>query len=180
MSAATLRRVRPRDQIMAWARRQRHQPLSAEQAAALDRTYPGWRHSKDEIWYARLEALEAFVRSTGRYPSQRAADPDERLIGVWLKNNRTGGIQSTPERRAVIDSRLPGWNPTREDAWATRLDEVAALVAGLGRLPRRSGSLEERTARRWLDRQVNESPDRHEAIRARIPDWSTTGRAMAA
>lgn len=170
-STIVYRRVRPRDQIMAWARRQRHAPLSDEQSAALDVVYPSWRHAKEELWHARLDAVAAFVAACGRYPSQRAADPAEKRLGVWLKNNRTGGIQSTPERRAVIDTRLTGWNLTRDDVWMARLEETAARVAGLGRLPRRAGSPAESTARRWLDRQVNESPARLQALDDRLPGW---------
>jgi hypothetical protein len=156
---------------MAWARRQRSALLSPEQAAALDAVYPSWRHSKDEVWQARLLAVESFFKMNGRYPSQRAADAEEKLIGMWLKNNRFGGIQSTPERRAIIDSRLPDWNPSRDDVWASRLEEVVTLVGILGRLPRMSDSPEERRARKWLNHQANGPVDRLRAIDSRIPGW---------
>lgn len=175
LSAA--RTGRPRDQVMAWARRQRNVPLSPEQSAALDAVYPSWRHSKDEIWQDRLLAVAAFFKAHGRYPSQRAADAEEKLIGMWLKNNRSGGTQSTPERRAVIDARLTGWNPTRDDVWTARLEEVAALVSTLGRLPLMSGPLEERSARKWLNRQADGAEDRLRAVDYLIPGWRS-GRSQ--
>jgi hypothetical protein len=156
---------------MAWARRQRHALLSAEQEAALDLVYPSWRHSKDEVWYARLLTVEAFFNAQGRYPSQRATDPEEKVMGLWLKNNKTGGPQSTEHRRAIIDSRLTGWNVSRNDAWAARLEEVSDLVGALGRLPLMSGSQEERRARKWLNHQAHSSADRLRVIDDRLPGW---------
>lgn len=173
------RRTRPRDQQMAWARRQRGVHLSALQSDALDSVFPSWRHSHDGIWCARLDAVEAFFKDTGHYPSQRASDPEERTIGMWLKNNRLGGVQSSPERRAIIDLRLPGWNPSADEVWAARLDEAVSLVAGLGRMPRSSGSPAERRVRRWLETQAASagagSDSRRQTLDDRLSGWRGTG-----
>jgi hypothetical protein len=181
MSAATLPRTRNKDQILAWANRQKYAPLSAAQVTALDSIYPGWRATHNGNWYTRLEAVEAFFAAHGRFPRAKAEDADEKSVGIWLATQRQRVGNMSPERRQVIDERLPGWcltlaGQTRDTRWEASLRALIQFHAEEGRLPiQKAVNPAEAKLAAWLATQrkniASISGQRSKALDDGLPSW---------
>ena len=89
--------------------------LSPERKALLDEKVPGWDESFDDRFEANVDATAAFCAEHGCRPSRKAESLDEKRLGVWLNRQRvtkTKGALS-PERKALLDAKLPGWDAPR-------------------------------------------------------------------
>jgi uncharacterized protein CbrC (UPF0167 family) len=175
MSVATLPRTRNKDQVLAWANRQKNAPLSTAQAAAMDSVYPEWRKTINGVWFTNLEAVEAFVAAHGFFPRAGVKDPAEKAIGIWLATQRYRVNLLSADRIKLLEERLPGWNKSKEEAWNERLDEVCAIVAALGRLPKYTEKdPEAKKAQAWI-RNHRAHPDtdwRVITLNERLPGWN--------
>lgn len=58
---------------------------------------------RSQQWHKRLAELEAFVQENGHLPRRS----ENWALYSWLHRQRTG---ATPERRAELDRRVPGWD----------------------------------------------------------------------
>ncbi len=101
-----------------WLSNQRHKAkrgeLDPRREAALDRHLPGWRGRglRDATWLANADALGAFHRERGRWPSGSSKDEAERKLGIWLSNRRQDARTGTgwsEERAGYLDQVAPGW-----------------------------------------------------------------------
>lgn len=130
---------KPTDQvgIGRWLGNQRRRG-SAQNRRALDERVPGGCGTNDstggqvtESFLARVDSLEAYVAEHGRLPARRTPGG----LPEWLLYRRR---LASPEQRAVLDARVPGWD---ELAYVIvpaeqRLEQMRVFVAEHGRLPR--------------------------------------------
>jgi hypothetical protein len=68
-------------------------------------------------WLARLEEIEAFIAEHGRKPKNTAEPSQERNLSMWLRDQKATRTLA-PERRLILDARLPGWD--KREAAAVR------------------------------------------------------------
>lgn len=183
MTAATPPRTRDRQQLLAWANRQKKAPLSTAQVTAMDSIYPAWRQTLNGSWFSSLEKVEAFYTENHRFPRAASKEPTERRLGTWLATQRFRCEQMTDERRKVIDERLPGWNTGRkrvplESQWNQRLDALVEFIADHGRTPTaKEKDRASRTIGTWLatQRHVAHMADhRREQLDMKVPGWNRT------
>lgn len=178
MSVATLPRTRKREHTLAWVNRQKYIPQSTVQAAALDSVYPDWRKTLNGAWFTSLEEAEAFVKARGFFPRAKAQDLAEKTLGIWLATQRYRAGLLSPDRLDLLNSRLPGWNKSKDEAWNERLDEVCAIAARLGRIPGVTDKdAEVRRAGVWL-RKYAKSPlgdPQVVVLNDRLPGWNDSG-----
>lgn len=91
--------------------------MSAVKVILLD-DLRGWeldapRQRRDDHWRKMLEAVSAFVASTGRMPRYKTYDSeDERLLGMWLHRQHQGHSEGSLKqwRLTALDDALPGWH----------------------------------------------------------------------
>jgi hypothetical protein len=179
MGTETPPRTRDRQQLIAWASRQKKAPLSAAQATAMDSVYPAWRQTLNGAWFTKLEAVEAFFAADGRFPRAASAEPSEKRIGIWLAAQRAKSELLSAERRKLIDERLPGWNISLHDSrWNQRLDALVEFIAGHDRTPTaKENDKASRTIGVWLNtqRHASDMPDhRKEQLDVKVPGWNRT------
>jgi hypothetical protein len=109
-------------------------------------------------WDEVLNDYVLFVQERSRIPSQYAADPRERALSSWLKNQKAS-LRSgllLQKRAAKLDQMLPGWSsPHRlRPSWDDMLARAVEFEAERGRRPSvLSSDRDERTLATWLDRQ---------------------------
>jgi len=73
------------------------------------------RTPSDQQWLLHAEAVKAHFERVGRYPAYESEAVDGVRLGVWLNNMRsmargTQRRQLADDRRAWLDSNLPGWD----------------------------------------------------------------------
>jgi hypothetical protein len=89
-----------------------------EFAAYLDETIPGWLgdgRTRDQVWQDTAEEVTAFVAEHDRWPDTQRDRPEEHPKRHWLMYQRSAArgvaaIGLSPERRAYLDEKLPGWD----------------------------------------------------------------------
>ncbi len=85
-------------------------------------------------WLTRALAVVAFREQARRWPRSEAADAAERVLGVWIHNQRGALRRGSPwlddERIRFLDARLAGWRGTPRSAVHA---EAAASVEGSAR-----------------------------------------------
>jgi hypothetical protein len=93
-------------------------------------------------WMANVDAVSAFRRAHGRYPTTRDSDPAHRKLARWLSlqrhDNRAGVL---PEDRRQILGCLPGWDSNQRaelhaERWEIRFEQLRTFRAAEGRWPR--------------------------------------------
>lgn len=140
-------------------------------------------------WQRRLDEIVVFIRRTGRYPTQRSADKQERSLGYWLADQRAKERAGTlsPERVAALDI-LGQWRRSAKAAgerglWDRRCGEVAQFIHKNSHRPRyKDGSAHEKVLATWLAAQrvaLNEgrlSVERSSALRRAFPGWDANCR----
>lgn len=176
MSTATIPRTRSKDQILAWAHRQKSAPLSAAQAAAMDSVYPEWRKTRNGAWFTKLEGVASFVASTGSFPRSNTKDEEEASLGIWLSTQRFRADKLSRDRSKVLDDRLPGWREPGLKSWEDRLEETSRIVAQMGRLPKSTDTGGSLSAYGWLRKHLNCPPHdpRRNVLDTRFPGWDKT------
>lgn len=68
--------------------------------------------SRETAWYRNADALGAFLRKHGRWPSKSGAN-EERRLGSWLHNRRQDARTReglSRDRLAYLDRVAPNWN----------------------------------------------------------------------
>lgn len=121
--------------------------LSAERRAVLDASVPGWRRSRNERWADALKQAAA------------ATTPVSGPVKVWLKTQRRAAASGTlaPERRAVLDARVPGWDRpsvSTQSLWQCRAEDLANFADFAGRLPGSAAKdTDEAGLYRWMSYQ---------------------------
>lgn len=145
---------------------------SAQNRQALDERVPGWRGTNEstggevtESFLARVASLEAYVAEHGGLPARRAPGG----LPEWILYRRR---LASPEQRAVLDARVPGWD---ELAYVIvpaeqRLEQVRAFVAEHGRLPKQK----DRPLGAWVlhQRRITTDGEPH-PLDAVAPSWRT-------
>jgi hypothetical protein len=176
MSTTTPARARTRAQLDSWLNGQKKGTRTAEQAAALDETFPSWRETRNGVWHSQLEAVERFLVAHGHFPRRsKGVDSHENSLSIWLATQRFSVQKLSAERRKLMDERLPGWNKTRDDRWEDRLADLQSYVAVNGRMP--PGNSKDPAARRhrkWIENQSILPKDSHRRIRLKeaFPQWA--------
>jgi len=131
----------------------------------LDEIDPTWRATSWDVkWVTTAHALADFIAQHGRTPLNQLAETDaEQDLNHWLGCQR--GIlrylhhdQFRPERRALLDSLIPGWLPPltdKEQAWNVKADSVAEFYREHGRWPAMGATVpaNERSIGAWLNNQ---------------------------
>lgn len=86
--------------------------------AYLDQHLPGWQASAEDIWHDRAREASDFILANGRQPMMAAAEPGERLIGIWLSSQRALHAGGTLDfrRTAWLNAHCPGWLSVAEEA----------------------------------------------------------------
>lgn len=161
--------------------------LDDEQRAWLDATVAGWRSTREANWERTATELARFLADWNELPAASGPRPGERRLASWLGAQRAAAAQGalSPQRRSVLDARVPGWEDAGADRWNERLTEAAAFVAEHGRLPSRAGDADEPEHRiaTWIAAQRRAERDgrlpghRRERLDAQVPGWSSTGEA---
>lgn len=143
---------------------------SAQNQQTLDERVPGWRGTKESkrgqvtgLFRARVASLEAYVAEHGGIPTRGTPG----ALPHWIRSMRRNG---SPEQRAVLDARVPGWDAL---AYALvpaelRLEQVRAFVAEHGRLPKQK----DRPLGAWVLHQRRITPDGEpHPLDAVAPSW---------
>lgn len=152
-----------------WLGRQRRR-ATEQNRKVLDERVPGWRGPNESAtgevtksFLARVDSLEAYVAEHGRLPARRTPGG----LPEWLLYRRR---LASPEQRAVLDARVPGWD---ELAYVIvpaeqRLEQMRVFVAEHGRLPRqKDGPLGA-----WMRHQRRITPDeRPHPLDSVAPSW---------
>jgi hypothetical protein len=138
--------------------------LSGEQLRLLDQLVPGWERTR-QPWEEMADACAAFLRHHGRLPqaknSKQAGRDEEAMLAKWLNKQRyfvmhpNGWMAHTltPERKAYLDLRLPGWDRrrpigapkrpaaprTQDGAWQARADAAVRFYRANDRWPSQWG-----------------------------------------
>lgn len=161
-----------------WIASQRYRVdlLSADRIKLLDERLPGWNERSYEAkWMRHLDALESFVETHGRFPTQHEKNREDRRLGVWLNSRRQEGDSLPASRRNELDRRVPGWAMTAEKKWMLSLEFAIAYVAEHGKLPSESSADPAlASSARWVGSQRRASfvPAHREALLdARLPIW---------
>ena len=140
--------------------------LAAEHAAAPRK--PGHQ------WRRRLFELRDFIAHHGRYPLIHGREAGEASLYGWLSTQRHALVAQTLgwERAKELGELLGDWVTTDlekelDTQWRQRLAEVAAFVAGQGRLPRHrpATTQAESSLSIWLQTQNGH------ALHARLAQW---------
>lgn len=137
-------------------------------------------------WHANIDAVAAFRRAHGRYPTSSDPDPTNRGLAQWLSLQRRADRAGTlPEDRRTLPAGLPGWESNQRaqleaERWSARLEELRAFHAQMGRWPRFRDPVDEgeRVLGVWLHAQRQSFGAGHlsrEQVRlldARAPGWN--------
>lgn len=142
---------------------------------------PSWQH--------RLDETIVFTRRTGRYPTQRSPDKDERSLRYWLSGQRakeragTLSAKSAGALDALGEWRRPAKEPGEVELWDRRCHQVAQFIQENIHRPRyKDGSVHEKVLATWLAAQrvaLNEgrlSVERSLALRRVFPGWDANCR----
>jgi len=150
---------------------------------------------RERSWFEQLDLLVAWrAENPGRWPSQRAFDPVERALGVWLSDQReaAGGGRSSSiffrsGRQHMLDTEVPGWNRPRDEQWDASLQNAVAIrKKNNGRLPHaNSPDTDDRVAGLWIRVQKNRasgdgvskklvSSGQKERLDTELPGWNDT------
>lgn len=176
MSTEAVPRARSRAQIIAWASRQKDANLSEVQASSLTAVYPNWRRTNDDVWFANLESVEAFLAQHGRLPASSGKIPGEAIAGRWLVALRTRKRLS-PIRAQALADRLPQALMSRDDVWMEKLSAAVVFYATHGRLAASNTEDEdEKKLAAWLHgiRFFPQSAERLLALDTQLPAWRHT------
>ncbi|WP_028245551.1 helicase associated domain-containing protein [Pseudoclavibacter soli] len=156
----------------AWLNKQRQAAkkgtLSPERHALLDQQLPGWNVALDDVWRDHLTNVVALHTEHGRFPTR--PEPEGQLLVDQRQAARKGTL--SPERRALLDQQLPGWDSTRVRPFEDRLVAVVAFRAEHGRLPKQTepGGM-------WLNNQRQAakkgklSLERRSLLDQQLPGW---------
>ena len=133
----------------------------------------------------RMAQLVAMVQGSGKYPSTKSSDGDERALAAWLNRRRRESKEGTlpPEFRDGL--KIPGdWQDLRrstgdEARWQERLAALAAYRESGHDWPRHkttSGGLEHELGvwihtQRYKERRGELDPSKVAALDARVPGW---------
>ncbi|WP_028245550.1 helicase associated domain-containing protein [Pseudoclavibacter soli] len=144
-----------------------------------DRLLPGWRaeHPLGDVWLRHVLDVSEFRAEHGRFPKQ--SEPE----GRWLHKRRqaAGRGDLSPERRALLDRQLPGWDKTDAPQVRPFEDHLANVVSFLieyGRFPKQS-----EPEGKWLHKQRREAylsnllPERRAMLDQQLPGWDVPGRS---
>lgn len=112
-------------------------------------------------WLEKADAMSAFRRAHGRYPTSGDADPASRRLAQWLSHQRKlARAGRMPEDRRRILAALPGWDRNQRaeldaERWAARLEQLVVFREAEGRWPRFRGPQDEaeRVLGVWLHAQ---------------------------
>lgn len=167
-----------------WLQKMAATDVSAERKAQLDRILPNWDNQRESHWRGLANQVANFVASNGRFPG--FVGGSEGRLAVWLKNQALaaqgiGHIASTPERRALLDSLIPGWTDPAEALWRQRLALVVAFQQTNDRLPRKNVRDDiETSLKTWLDsqspRKNGASASRLRVLDEKLPGWRPVPR----
>lgn len=161
--------------------RKLHPGLQEEHAAAT-RSKPG-RVTRQGL--VRMAQLVAMVQGSGKYPSTKSADRDERALAAWLNRRRREAREGTlpPAFRDGLKI-LPGWQDLRRSAgdearWQKRLAALAAYRESGHDWPRHkttSGGREHELGvwihtQRYKERRGELDPAKVASLDARVPGW---------
>lgn len=160
-----------------WLNKHTKLPESDAKSAILNSRIPGWDDDHSERrWNDNVEALVSFVAAHHRFPNQADKVQESRRLGAWLSNNRHASGRVSPQHRADLDRRVPGWDMSAEDKWGARLELAVTYFAQHGRLP--SIHADDRAVAasgRWvgIQRRAGDSlPSRRQvALDAKLPAW---------
>lgn len=137
-------------------------------------------------WHANIDDLAAFHRAHGRYPTTGDADPANRKLAQWLSLQRRADRAGTlPEDRRALLAALPGWASNQRaeleaERWRSRLEELRAFRAEVGRWPRFRDSVDEaeRVLGVWLHAQRQNfgagqlTANELRRLNAKVPGWN--------
>ncbi|HEX9089777.1 MAG TPA: helicase associated domain-containing protein [Arthrobacter sp.] len=163
-----------------WVLTQRRRGLSPAYRTILDERIPGWDdpvHLWDQAFALRVQELKIYRDAYGKWPSLRSTDPRVAALAGWVNNTRTAAKEGAlaPDRQALLDSQVPGWNDTVEQTWQRTAREIAEFTARNGRKPSSgSGEHSERRLARWTDdrrRGRNMTPERDAFLDDVLPGW---------
>lgn len=133
-------------------------------------------------WLAQLVRYKAFVAEHGHRPTVRPSRPEERARALWFRQQvvraRRGLLK--PDRRAVLNEHLPGWdipprvNATKAAAWVRQLKDYRDAY---GKWPSgRSKDLAVRDLAHWHSnqRQGVGAASTRVLLDAQVPGWNET------
>lgn len=156
--------------LASWLKAQRLN-ATAEAAAILDATIPGWRgtHPGHRNWEESFTLLRAFVSGNDRLPKKSGGE--EGRLGNWIDDQRR---RASAGQRARLDAEFPGWDAP-VFPFDARLEEVKAFHAATGRLPRMCDTGDARALAQWVSAQRQyASPVRRAALESLFPGWCIT------
>lgn len=184
--------------LRALRQRDDHTPAEAHEVAMADAAYGDgwWLPYRERAWRASARTVGLFRTRTGRWPSARADDPEERTLSTWLQNCRTsaGGGKGhvwTADREAFIDKVAPGWRGVRntlrgqsEAWWQANAEATGDFSTANGRWPSpKATDQPERRLGLWLANQrtaargtgsVIWNPERQSFLDRVAPGWQGT------
>ena len=158
--------------------RKRKSALSDKQVALLDSISPDWKVTKSDEWECKFGLVKDFVKSNQRFPKTTGSE-DEKKLRRWLETQKRVSPRMPAERKAILDSGLPGWDESADDRWYAVLEEVVAFYNKNNRAPRKSrGDKEEKRLGDWVFRarknyrEQSLESEQIAALNAQVPGWS--------
>lgn len=138
------------------------QRIARAQIDEYDRVAPGWSlpyvnsldASRAVTFHRRALLTASHFDAFGCFPTKTDTDADIARLGEWLRQMRgasRGRNRSSinPERIALFDRLLPGWDTSKSEVWIARARDIEAFVDAQGRFPAASSSRPEEE-RMWL------------------------------
>jgi hypothetical protein len=173
---------RAEGRLYGWLKYQRDTPAHGACLAILDERVPCWDAPRKGGggFTSRVHDLKVYRDACGVWPSLRSRDKDVLSLAKWLSQRRwflrTGTL--APDRKALLDEQVPGWDETVQETWERTAREIATFREYHGRMP--SGVVTEHSERRlsrWIDdmrRGRGLSPERKAFLDEVLPGWDIT------
>lgn len=142
--------------------------LAPERQTLLDEQLPDWKRAGQDTFEEHLKAAAASYRELGRRP--KSSEPGARWLNTQRRLLATGRL--TPERRALLDARIPGWNVTQNELWNAHLSGAADFYNLHGRVPRArdaEGAWLANQRRAAITHKI--SAERAAELDRRLPGW---------
>lgn len=114
--------------------------------------------ARGKKWIRNLESYSAFLAAHGRAPKRASDDPAEKLLGVWMDNQKTKlrqGLMSD-DHVSMVDDVVPGWRERQRnrEEWDVILERVVEFIEKNDSFPSESSILDDESfLAKWVYRQ---------------------------
>jgi len=139
--------------------------IHAEWAALFGR-HAALLEPPEDAWRRTAAEAEAMMRATGRRPSQKSSDENEKRIGVWINNQLQNHADDPATSKWIMRQvdihtewtalfgRHTALLESPKDAWRRSAAEADAMMRVTGRRPSKTRSSDEKRIAEWINTQL--------------------------